>query len=152
MTTHVQLDIAAPPERVFHCIEDFDTRRRWAKGLVEQEILSEGENGPVGTRFMERIQEGGRLTDYHGEVTAHQRPTNLAVTLGNDHFTMYIDYTLQELPNGTRLAFTVDTRNHSWMAKLVGFMARRMLNGIAERQMDSLKKLAERLEVEGATP
>ena len=38
---------------------------------------------PVGTRFVQRIREGGRVSEYQGIVTAYDPQRHLGIEIGN---------------------------------------------------------------------
>ncbi|NIN68580.1 MAG: SRPBCC family protein, partial [Anaerolineae bacterium] len=56
----------------------------------------EGQNReqPIGTKFTQRIREGGRITEYEGEVTAYEKPYHLGVRIGSPQFSVDVDYRL----------------------------------------------------------
>ena len=75
MATRHTLDINAPVEAAFDAVEDPEKIKLWAEG-VEEIIYPYGldEQNRVGTRFTQRIREGGRVEEYEGVVTAYDRP------------------------------------------------------------------------------
>jgi carbon monoxide dehydrogenase subunit G len=102
-----------------------------------------GDESPVGSRFRQRIREGGRSVEYDGEVIAYEKPRHLAVRIGGKHFSVEVDYRLSESGGGTQLDYTADVTNTSLIAKIMGIVAGGMTRRIAERQLTRLKAVAE---------
>ncbi len=139
-----QIHIAAPIDTVFALLDDDAQLARWMDGL-EETTYPDGKHDAsrVGTRFRQRIREGGRVATYDGEVTAYRKPHHLGVTIGNRSFTMQVDYRLTAAGGGTQLDYAVRMIRGSWfyrlMGKLFGWLTRRILT----RQMTKLKACAE---------
>jgi hypothetical protein len=140
------IEINASIDRAFDCVDDNEKVKQWAKG-VEQIIPQEPWNpaNPVGSKFKQLIREGGRLTEYHGEVVAYDKPRHLGVTLGSKDFSVRMDYRFTRLDaRRTRLDYSADTRAFTWIGRvmlvLFGWLNRRTAN----QQMAALKALAER--------
>jgi uncharacterized protein YndB with AHSA1/START domain len=136
--------IAAPPEKVFHLVDDPEQLKRWLEGVEETTYLApRNDENPVGTRFKQKIREGGRIQEYDGEVIAYDRPRRLAVRIWNSAFTIQVDYRFAPEGSGTRLDYQAEFVNSSFfmrvMVVLVGWYTRRLLR----RQMAKLKELAE---------
>ncbi|HEU4798271.1 MAG TPA: SRPBCC family protein [bacterium] len=136
--------IAAPVERVWALIDEPDNLKRWMDGL-EETTYPDGldRSRPVGTRFVQRIREGGRASEYQGVVTAYEHLNHLGIEIGNRAFTMAVDYRLAAVPEGTRLDYSaVMTRGGGFvrvMSLLFGWLTRKILR----KQMARLKSLAE---------
>ena len=136
--------IAAPVERVWHCIDDLELRKQWQQGLEETlytHVPAQG--GPVGTRFTARIREGGRVTVYQGEVLAHEPGRLLRMRMGDRHFTLLNTVRLAAEGPGTRLELEVATTLHSWPARLLRPLSALLLRAMARKQLAALKTLAE---------
>jgi uncharacterized protein YndB with AHSA1/START domain len=139
-----QLDINASVGTVFELIDDDEKIKLWMDGL-EETIYPSGQDraNPTGTKFVQRIREGGRVGEYEGEVIAYDKPTRLAIDIGNRQFTMRVDYRLSLTPSGTRLDYSAEMIRASWFVRLLsllfGWFTRRLL----DRQMRRLKELAE---------
>jgi uncharacterized protein YndB with AHSA1/START domain len=139
-----RMEINAPIEKVFDLLDDKDKLKLWMDGL-EDTVYTSARNpeNPVGTRFKQRIREGGRVQEYEGEVTAYEKPKHLAVRIGNNYFIALADYRLTPTAAGTRLDYSCDITCHSWlfriMAVLFGWLTKRILR----KQMVKLKRLAE---------
>ena len=141
--TYVQ-HIDAPVETVFDFLDDDEKLKTWMDGLEETIYLADYDReNPVGARFTQRIREGGRITEYDGEVTSYSRPHRLAVKLWSQHFSVNVDYLLHPEDGGTRLDYKADmnytSRIATVMGRLFGWLTRRIL----VRQMNELKNMAE---------
>jgi len=144
MTIVYTLQIAAPIERVFDCVEDEQKILQWMEG-VESITYPGGVKPPVpvGTRSTVAIREGGRVNNYDSTVIAYDKPRHLAVHLSNASFTTEVHYRLTPENDGTRLDHTCDIVNPSLIARILmalfGWIAKAML----KKHMMRLKALAE---------
>src|ERR1051325_6477971 len=93
MNCRYTLFINAPVEKVFGLVDDEKNLKRWMAGL-EEVVFPEGYDRAktVGTKFKQRIKEGGRINEYDGEVVAYSKPHHLAIVIGNKQFTVHVDY------------------------------------------------------------
>jgi carbon monoxide dehydrogenase subunit G len=136
--------IAAPVARVWDLIDNHENLKLWMDGL-EDTTYPDGldRTRPVGTRFVQRIREGGRVAEYQGVVTAYERLQHLGIEIGNRAFTMGVDYRLTPVEHGTRLDYSaVMKRGGAFiriMTTLFGWLTRKILR----KQMDRLKAIAE---------
>jgi uncharacterized protein YndB with AHSA1/START domain len=105
-------DFACPAERLWLFIEEPDLQKQWMKGLLDNHSTSAGPKG-VGSTFRMKIQEGGKVADYDGKVTAHEKPRHLGVDMWGGNFptgmVIHVDYRLAEQNGGTHLDYAVDT-------------------------------------------
>jgi hypothetical protein len=141
---HYSLEIKAPIEKAFELVEDNQKQKLWIDGLEETIFpATYDRQNPVGTKFKQRIREGGRVGEYDGEVTAYNKPRHLGVRLGNAQFTVLVDYRFTSIAGGTRLEFTSEMISAICFVRvcgaLFGWFTRRILDG----QMKKLKALAE---------
>ena len=139
-----QLDIEAPIGTVFEQIDDDEKLKLWMEGL-EETIYPSGRDlqNPLGTKFVQKIREGGRVGEYEGEVIAYEKPTRLAIDIGNRQFTMRVDYRLSPTSKGTRLDYSVETIKATWFVRLLGKLFSGFSRRLLDRQMKKLKELAE---------
>ncbi|MEW5986668.1 MAG: SRPBCC family protein [Chloroflexota bacterium] len=138
------LDINAPIEQVFDLVEVEDKLKMWMDNLVEMVYPTPlDRRRPVGTRFIQRVREGGRIGEYEGVVTAYERPYRLTVEMGNKHFTTQVDYQLTAIPGGTHLDYTADTLRASALARRIGKTLTGVTQKALEKQMLKLKAAAE---------
>ena len=144
MAVQVEMEFAAPPEEIFHLLEDDDARMRWMKAIVEVRDREPGPGGAkVGTRYVERIREGINYRDYQCEVLAHEAPSLLETTLGNEKFRIRLRYELYPSPTGTRLSHKITTESYTILSKIMSFFGQKMLREITKRQLENLRRVAE---------
>lgn len=144
MQTTYQLDIEAPIGTVFEQIDDDEKLKLWMEGLEETSYPSGRDvQNPLGTKFVQKIREGGRVGEYEGEVIAYEKPTRLAIDIGNRQFTMRVDYRLSATPTGTRLDYSVETIKANWFVRLLSKLFSGFTRRLLDRQMKKLKELAE---------
>ena len=145
MATRYTLDLDVPIETAFDVVEDPEKIKLWAEG-VEEIIYPDGrdEQNPVGTRFKQRIREGGRVEEYEGVVTAYDRPRHLGISLGNKQFTVAVEYRFTPISaSSTRLDFSDELTYHTPIARLMGTLFGWFANRILRKQMKKLKAVAE---------
>ena len=138
------MEIAVPVDRVWSLIDDSENLKQWMEGLVET-TYPDGfdRRRAVGTRFVQRIREGGRVADYAGEIVAYDPPRHLGIMVGNRVFRMQVDYRLTPVAVGTRLDYSALMVEAGavvrFMSRLFGWLTRKILR----RQMARLKAMAE---------
>jgi hypothetical protein len=97
-----------PIEVLFAHIEEPDKQKLWMKGLLSNEPTSPNPRG-VGSTFRMVIREGGKPTDYDGEVTAYDPPHRLEIRFWGGclprGMAMRADYRLREEAGQTRLDY-----------------------------------------------
>jgi len=145
MAVTYSIEMNAPIERVFDYVEDTEKMKLWMDGL-EETVYTSGRDpaNPVGTKFKQRIREGGRVQEYDGEVLAYEKPKHLAVRIGNKYFHAVADYRFTPVAEGTRLDYACDVTCHSWFVKVMGFLFGWFMKRILRKHMTKLKDLAER--------
>jgi len=145
VATSYSVEIKAPIDKVFNCVEDTEKMKQWMEGLEETTYTSDRDPAnPVGTKFKQKIREGGRVQEYDGEVLAYEKPKHLAVRIGNKFFHAVADYRFAPTHEGTRLDYTCNVTCHSWFIRVMAFMFGWLTKRILRKQMTKLKELAER--------
>jgi carbon monoxide dehydrogenase subunit G len=139
------IDINTALERAFDCVDDNEKVVQWATGVEEITPLEPWNPAdPIGSKFKQRINEGGRVTEYQGEIVAYEKPRHLGITLSGRSFTMRVDYRFSALDaNRTRLDYRVDMTRGSWFGRITWGVFRGLTARIARQQMTALKALAE---------
>ncbi len=140
---HIQ-EINAPIERVFTLVHEPGNLKLWMEGVEEAAYTSEIDpENAVGATFTQRIREGGRVSEYRGEVTGYKKPRYLGIQIGNARLRMQVDYRFSPTSAGTRLEYVATPVNINWlvrpMSPLFGWLTRRILR----KQMTNPKALAE---------
>ncbi|MDF2646679.1 MAG: hypothetical protein K0Q73_2484 [Paenibacillus sp.] len=139
-------DIKAPIEKVFACADEEEKQKLWMEGLVGTEYIGKYDpNQPVGTKFKQKIKEGGRVQEYDGEVTAYEKPRLLGVKLFNKMFSVDVRYRFTEISGGTRMQYDCELTFHHWIARLMGSLFGWFTKRIFRKQMQAFKSLAESL-------
>lgn len=136
------VEINAQTERVFDLIDDPEKAKLWMDGLQET-VITESTPNRVGSKFRQKIREGGRAVEYSGEVTAYEPQRRLAVRIAGKGFGVDVDYRLTPIDAGTRLDFTCDVTMTNWFTRLMGKLAAGMNRRIMDKQMAKLKAIAE---------
>ena len=137
-------DMNAPIDRVFDLISDPEKHKLWLKGVEETRYVgSYNPANPVGTKFKQKIREGGRVQEYDGEVTAFARPKHLGIRLFAPEFSVTVDYRLTPVGGGTRLDYVAEVACTHWFYRLIGKVFGFLMRGMLRKQMRKLKELAE---------
>lgn len=144
MRSSYSIDINAPQDVAFECVDNDDEVKKWVDGLMETSYPN-GKNPdtPVGTKFKQKIKEGGRVKEYTGEVIKYDKPHLIAVRLYDKMFSVDVYYRFIQIPHGTRLDYEADITFHNWFAKTMGKLFSGESERIIEKQMLKLKELAE---------
>jgi uncharacterized protein YndB with AHSA1/START domain len=138
------LEINAPAERVFDLIHDPEKHKLWLQGVEETRYVGEYDPAnPVGTKFKQKIQEGGKVKEYDGEVTAFAKPKHLGIRLSSPQFCVDVNYRLTPVGGGTRLDYAADVRCPSWFFRLMARVFSFFVRGMLKKQLTKLKELAE---------
>jgi len=139
-----RMELNAPIERAFNMVDDDRKARQWMNGLKEIiYIFPYNRHNPVGAKFKQRVREGVRVVEYDGEIVAYDKPRHLGLRIGNRQLTVQIDYRFSATGEGTELEYSSRTlrtgRGGLLMDRFFGWLAQRLV----ERQMQTLKELAE---------
>ncbi|MGM7700750.1 SRPBCC family protein [Pseudalkalibacillus sp. Hm43] len=138
------IEIHAPIETVFHCLNDNEKQKIWMEGLQDTQYPDGLDlEDPVGTKFIQKIKEGGRVMEYNGEVIAYDEPNLCAVQIGNNSFSVKAFYELTKTEDGTRLDYRAEMGTANLLTKVMGFLFSGMTKRILHKQMTSLKRLSE---------
>jgi uncharacterized protein YndB with AHSA1/START domain len=135
------VEIDAPAERVFAVLEDPERMKLWMRGLVDMRFASRPTR--VGTRFTQRIREGGRVAEYAGQVTAYDPPARLGMRVGNDRFTIELDYRLHDVGGRTRLDYEARSQAATGVSRLADVVFGWLARGVARRQLRRLRHVAQ---------
>ncbi|GBF25097.1 hypothetical protein MnTg02_00126 [bacterium MnTg02] len=136
--------IHAPIARVWALLDDDEKLPLWMPQLVEINY-PDGKNrdAPVGTRFTQKLKEGGRIREYQGEVTAYEAPYLLGVRLFDDNFAVDMTYRLTGDGDKTTLDYRADVTLNSVIARIMGTLFGWLTKRLVRQLMDNLKRVAE---------
>lgn len=144
MTIAFQVDIEAPLEQVWAFLDDEARLPLWMPEIVET-VYPRGIDraSPIGTRFRQKLKEGGRIKDYDGEVIAYQAPRLLGLRVGDGTVSVDVTYALSPIGTGTRLDYSAEITVKSLLGRILGFLFRPRTMRILNRHMVNLKRLSE---------
>lgn len=145
MRVMATVDINAPLDKVWPLLDEDENLKLWMPDVIETSYPDgKPEGDRVGTRFAQKIREGGRVNTYFGKVTAYEPGRLLGVRLGDERkFTTDVTYRLSEQGTGTRLDYACDVQLLSWLSRLMIWIGGPMMRRIVKRHMANLKRAAE---------
>ena len=109
-----RIRIDASPEAVFELLADNTRRGEWAEGMETFDYTSDFDpDDPVGTTFTQRIREGGRITEYHGEITTYDPPKAWGSQVTGGSYSMVVEYHLTAVDGGTEVVNVCDVDSSS---------------------------------------
>ena len=139
-----RIQIDAAPQAVFDLIADNTRRGEWAEGMETFDYTSDFDpNDAVGTTFTQRIREGGRVTEYHGEITAYDPPKAWGAKVEGGSYSMVVEYHLTPANGGTEVVNVVDVDSSSWFVRVMGFLFSWFTRWLGRKQLRKLKELVE---------
>ena len=139
-----RIQIDAAPQAVFDLIADNTRRGEWAEGMETFDYTSDFDpNDAVGTTFTQRIREGGRVTEYHGEITAYDPPKAWGAKVVGGSYSMVAEYHLTRANGGTEVVNVVDVDSSSWFVRVMGFLFSWFTRWLGRKQLRKLKELVE---------
>ncbi|MGI9387107.1 MAG: SRPBCC family protein [Methyloligellaceae bacterium] len=148
MTYAYKQVIDAPIARVWSFLDDDEKLPLWMPQSVEI-TYPDGINRQalVGTRFRQKLKEGGRIREYQGEVTAHEPPYLLGIRLFDDSFAVDVIYRLTSDGDKTTLDYRADVALKSLMARIMGRLFGWLTKRLIRQLMGNLKRVAEARDV-----
>ena len=127
--------IKRPADEVFTFIADGLNGPKWRSGIVDIELVS---GSGVGATYKQGVKgPGGRRVDADYRVTAYEPNHHLAFEAIAGPVRPTGDYTLEEVPDGTRLTFSLQ-------AELSG-IKKLLMSGAVQKTMDAEVAATERL-------
>jgi len=142
-------DVGCQPDHLWKFLEEPELQKQWMKGVLENQPTSDGPPG-VGSTFRMKIQEGGKVADYDGTITAYDKPRRLAVDLSGGNFpcgtVVRVDYQLSEANGGTRLDYVAEMvagQGLPWWMRLMLPIGKVFMKMQLRGFMKKLKSLAE---------
>jgi uncharacterized protein YndB with AHSA1/START domain len=139
-----RIQIDASPQAVFDLLADNTRRGEWAEGMETFDYTSDFDPAdPVGTTFTQRIREGGRITVYHGEITAYDSPRVWGSKVTGGSFSMVVEYHLTAADGGTEVVNVCDVNSSSRLVRIMGFLFGWFTRYLGRKQLRKLKELVE---------
>ncbi|WP_052807167.1 SRPBCC family protein [Risungbinella massiliensis] len=145
MSLPYTIDIEAPIEIAFHCVNDIEKIKIWMPELVRTDYIGDyDKENPVGTKFTQKLKEGGRVVGYAGEILAYDKPRLLGIRIGNTMFQVEVYYRFEPITTGTRLCYECNLFYQNWLAQTIGKLFEWLNRRILTKQLNALKQLAEK--------
>ena len=141
-TIHVSIDIAAPPETVWACIEDIESHTRWMRDALAIAFVSDQHTG-VGTEFDCDTRVGPfRMTDRmivtQWEPARAMAIRHAGIVKGEGCFE------LNATAGGTRFSWTESLRFAPYLGgAIAGSLARPVLRKLWRGNLERLRDLVE---------
>ncbi len=141
------VDINAPAEIVWACVEEPDKIVQWVEGAVGHRYITPVENGViVGSQFEQKLQQGKEIVTFIGTVTDCQQPQRFGFHIPSPAYSSDALFQLTPLSDETtQVDYSIDVELHTLKAKVAGFVLRLPLTFFVPKQMRRLKQLAESL-------
>jgi uncharacterized protein YndB with AHSA1/START domain len=139
-----RIQIDASPQAVFDLIAENTRRGEWAEGMETFDYTSDFDpNDAVGTSFTQRIREGGRVTEYHGEITVYDPPKAWGAKTVGGSYSMVVEYHLTAANGGTKVVNVVEVDSSSVFVRVMGFLFSWFTKWLGRKQLRKLKELVE---------
>src|SRR3954470_3015719 len=126
MRLTARIDIDAPPQVVWRCIDEPALIVRWVEGALEHRYLDARDPAnPVGQRFVQRLQQGKKVTEFIGTLIACERPRHFAFTIPSPAYSSEAHFRLTPLGSaGTHVDYVIDVTLHTTTAKIAAALLR----------------------------
>ena len=139
-----RIRVNAPPERVWELIDNSRKLASWMPNIVSTRFPGTRErNKQVGTRFVQEMREGDKVSTYEGEVTAYEKGRLLGMLLLPEALAIHVVYHVEGDEDWTLLDYGCDVKPMTWRGYLMVWYGRKMLNRILDQQLARLKLVAE---------
>ncbi len=136
--------VNAHPQRVWELIDDDNKLPLWMPHIVSTRYPDgKPRDNPIGTRFIQEMREGDKISSYEGEVTEYEPGKLLGVLLRPQAFAIHVVYHVTGDEDWTRLDYGCDVRPVGWRGWLMLSLSKKMLNRILDQQLARLKLVAE---------
>ncbi len=139
-----RLRVNAPANKVWDLIDDDSKLPLWMPNIVST-CYPNGKPRDylVGTRFIQEMNENGKISSYEGEVTEYQPGKLLGVLLLPEAFAIHVVYHVEGDEDWTVLDYGCDVKPKTWKGRFMLILGKKMLNGILDQQLARLKRVAE---------
>ncbi|MBS0448759.1 MAG: SRPBCC family protein [Proteobacteria bacterium] len=146
------IDIAAPAEIVWRCIDEPEQIVRWVEGAVEHRYLGPRDPAhPVGQKFVQRLKQGSKVSVFEGTLIAFERLRHFAFVIPSPAYSSEAHFRLSaQGPERTHVDYAIDVTLHTGKAKIAAALLRVPLGFFVKKQMRRLEALALSLHGAGA--
>lgn len=139
------IDVPQDPATVFAFLDDLALTPQWLEPCVSLVKLAPGPNN-VGDKLKYTYNQGGRVGEMDGEITAREVNQRLAFRYGDNQFELTIDFRMDAQGTGTRLRHVIAITPLSFMTKLM----KPMIQGALPKQtITAMEKVKEMLAARG---
>lgn len=139
-----RLRINAPHHKVWELIDDDSKIPLWMPNIISTRYpQGKPRDNPVGTRFLQEMREGDKVSSYEGEVTEYEPGRLLGVVLEPKAFVIHVVYHVTGDEDWTLLEYGCDLRPTTWRGYLMVWYGRSILNRILDQQLARLRLVAE---------
>ena len=136
--------INATPDTVWSLLDDESRLPLWMPHIVSTRYPDGiDKSNPVGTRFIQEMREGDKISSYEGEVTEYEKGRLLGVLMRPHAFAIHAVYHVSGDDDWTRLDYGCDVKPMTWRGYLMVWYGKRLLNSILDQQLARLKFAAE---------
>ena len=144
MRIRVGIDIDAPLQVVWSCIEEPDKIVRWVEGAVDHRYLRAHAGHPnVGDKFLQRLKQGRKVVEFEGTLITRQYGRHFAFTIPAPAYSSEAHFRLSPRGlSGTHVDYSIDVTLHTLLAKLAGAVLHVPLGFFVRRQLRRLRALA----------
>lgn len=146
MKLHFEIEIAAPPEKVFYWLENPERAMQWMNSVAGGEILHKTE-GWVGTTFRETVADEGGSTEMQGVITEYQANHSMGFHLEGKYNDADVRYLLEPMEGGTRLVQQGEVRFKSLTRVLMLILWPLFKAKLAKQSMAEFHKLKQLCEL-----
>jgi len=131
---------SAPPEVVFHTMNDPEQFHHWMQGFVKAEVLTEGDYG-IGTRFAETRRMAGREATEVFEITHYDPPQAVSMHVDSGMKSSY-DFDFLFEPEGVGTVMTMHARiaGGGCLTKLLGNAMVGMFKKAMQKDWDNFER------------
>ena len=145
MKISLSIDINSPLPTVFSWVENPGKALQWQTSVAKGEILHETPER-IGTTFREVVEEDGQGVELHGTITNYIPGKLISFHLESRVNVVDVEYSVEAIPNGTRLTQAGNVRWKFPINVISLFMGGKMEQGItaqSQKEFGKLKELCE---------
>jgi len=145
MKMTLNVEIHAPPERVWAVFTDFHNAASNISGIKKLELLTDGPIGN-GTRFRETRVMFGREAVEVMEIADFQPNRGYAVQCDSCGMHYRCEFTFDRTPGGTHVQMSVNARPLTFFARLMSPLGKLMAGSMKkamQKDLEDLKAVAE---------
>jgi uncharacterized protein YndB with AHSA1/START domain len=142
MKISFSIDINSPPAMVFGWVENPEKAVKWMTSVAKTEILHETPE-KIGTTFREVVAEGGSGVELQGTITDYKPNKSISFHLESRVNVVDVMYSVEELPNGTRLSQNANVRWKFPVNVISIFMGSKIKQNISTQSQKEFEKLKE---------